>query len=56
MKIKVWLWIWDNLEKKLKNYITLSVGLLSPPRIGGVDLSRVGNLVENHIRVMRNYE
>ena len=56
MEIKVWSWIWDNLGKKVEKLYYFECGSFIPPRIGGVDLSRVGNLVENHIRVMRNYE
>ena len=42
--------------KKVEKLYYFECGSFIPPRIGGVDLSRVKDLVENHIRVMRNYE
>jgi hypothetical protein len=49
MKIKVWSWIWDNLEKKVEKLYYFECGSFIPHPYGGVDLWVDGNLVENHI-------
>jgi hypothetical protein len=49
MEIKVWSWIWKNLEKKVEKLYYFECGSFIPHPYGGVDLWVDGNLVENHI-------